>query len=410
MKYVRGRKNNTSELAGPVVLVSCGKHKLDYSASAKDSYVSRRFKAAREFAENFGSSWFILSAKHGLVEPDQVIAPYDQDLNALTAQSKALWVETIVSGLLKRNLVSQYIVVLAAGPYAELLRERLKREGFLIIYPLNDMAEDIHADILERINTNPDRLSHYNRFYDLLWRLQKMPGQMVPFNDFEAKNLPKAGVYFFFDGQESTRFFHRETLRVIRIGTHGVSKGSKSLLWHRLRTHRGNDDGSGSHRSSIFRLHVGNAILASQKKDLVSWGVGDNASKEIRDSELQLELEVSQYIRGLRVAYLPVLDEAGADSDRSYIEKNSISLLTQGGPIDLPSVNWLGNYSSSQYVKSSGLWNVNYVGDNYDPQFLSVFEKLVAIYEKGKTVKESLAPLNWRLNMLRGSHGQNELF
>jgi hypothetical protein len=410
MKYVRGRKNNASDPARPVVLVSCGKQKLDYSAPAKDLYISRRFGAARKFAENFGSSWFILSAKHGLVAPDQILAPYDQDLSLLTARSKDLWVETIVSDLLKCNLVSKYLVVLATGPYAELLRERLKQEGFLVIYPLSDISENIHADILERVNANPDRLSHYNRFYDLLWRLQQIPGQMIPFNDFEGKNLPKAGVYFFFDGRESTRFFHRETLRVIRIGTHGVSKGSKSLLWQRLRTHRGNDDGSGSHRSSIFRLHVGNALLAIKKRELTSWGVGDNASKEIRDSEVQLESEVSQYLRDLRVAYLPVLDEASADSDRSYIEKNSISLLTQGGAIDLPSASWLGNFSSSPNVKSSGLWNVNYVGDNYDAEFLNVFEKLITRYEKGKISEKSLAPINWRLNMLRGSIGQNELF
>lgn len=394
----------------PVILVSCGKQKLDHSAQAKDLYISKRFTAARRFAENFGSNWFILSAKYGLVAPEQILEPYDQDLNLLTARAKKLWVETIVAGLLKCNLVSKHLVVLATGVYGELLRENLKQEGFFVTYPLSDIPENIDADILERVNSNPDRLSDYNRFYNLLLRLQGIPGQMIPFNDFEGKNLPKAGVYFFFDGLESTRFFHPETFRVVRIGTHGVSKGSKSLLWQRLRTHRGNDDGSGSHRSSIFRLHVGNAILASQKRELTSWGVGDNASKEIRDTEIQLELEVSQYLRDLRVAYLPVLDEASADSDRSYIEKNSISLLTQGGTIDVPSMNWLGNLSNSQNIRSSGLWNVNYVGDNYDPEFLNVFEKLIIRYETGRLSTKSLAPLNWRLNMLRGSIGQHELF
>ena len=399
-----------SKSTKPIVLVSCGKQKLDHSAQGKDLYISRRFRAARKFAETFGSNWFILSAKHGLVAPDQILDPYDQDLNLLTSCEKSLWVETIVAGLLKYNLLPKQLVVLATGVYGDLLRECLKREGFSVIYPLCDIPENIDADILDRINSNPDRLSHYNRFYNLLLRLQAMPGQMIPFNDFEGKNLPKAGVYFFFDGRERTRFFCQETLRIVRIGTHGVSKGSKSLLWQRLRTHRGNDDGSGSHRSSIFRLHVGNAILACQKRELTSWGVGDNARKEIRDAEVQLESEVSQYLRDLRVAYLPVLDEASADSDRSYIEKNSISLLTQGGAIDVPSANWLGNLSNSQQIRSSGLWNVNYVGDNYDSEFLNVFEKLIVRYEKGRISTKSLAPANWRLNMLRGSIGQHELF
>ncbi|PLC47963.1 hypothetical protein CR159_20720 [Pollutimonas subterranea] len=394
----------------PVVLVSCGKRKLDVPAAARDLYVSERFRQARKFAELYGAEWFIISAKYGLVFPDQVLNPYDLDLNALPIRDKLTWGDRILSELSKNELLNQHLVVLASEVYSEILQGVLAKAGAVVTSPFRDLPEDAGVNILTRVNGNPAQMSHYKKFYDLMLRLQQMPGQMTAFSELVGKPLSKAGVYFFFGPHELTRFYDRETLRVVRVGTHGVSKGSKSLLWQRLRTHRGNDDGTGSHRSSVFRLHVGDAILAAQGREILSWGVGGNATRETRESERQLETEVSQYLRKLHVAYLPVVDAASADSDRSYIEKNAISLLTGGGAIDVQGTQWLGNFSPTQQIKSSGLWNVNYVGDSYDPNFLSIFEELITRYEEGRLSEKSLAPQNWRLHMQRGAIGQQQLF
>jgi hypothetical protein len=398
------------ESISPVVLVSCGNRKLNVPAAAKDLYVSPRFREARKFAELYGDKWFIISAKHGLVAPDEIVSPYDLDLQTLSPRDRKAWAARVLSDLSKMDLMGKRVVVLATDAYSDMLRDGLKKEKVVVTYPFSELPPGAEEDLLVRVNGNPTRLNHYQHFYDLLMRLQKMPGQMVPFTELDGKRLSKAGVYFFFDRHELARFYREQTLRVIRVGTHGVSKGSKSLLWTRLRTHRGNDDGTGSHRSSIFRLHVGNAILASQGREMLSWGVGDNASRETRDSEQQMETEVSQYLKDLLVAYLPVVDAASADSDRSYIEKNSISLLTGGGAIDVQSRRWLGNFSPTHQIRASGLWNVNYVGDSYDPGFLSVFEELIRRYEQGDFSEKSLAPSNWRLHMQRGVIGQHQLF
>ncbi len=395
----------------PVVLVSCGKQKLSVPAPAKDLYVSERFLEARKFAELYGKKWFVLSAKHGVVAPEEILDPYDVDLETLPLSDKQAWADRVVSSLSKKGLiVGHHLIVLASGAYSTVLHSKLQAANALATYPFNNLPPGAETDILARVNGNPVRLNHYGKFYDLLMQLQNLPQQMIPFHELNSKQLSKAGVYFFFDRNESTRFYSQETLRVVRIGTHGVSGGSKSLLWQRLRTHRGNDDGTGSHRSSIFRLHVGNAILASQNRSISSWGIGDNASKDIRTSERELEIEVSRYLGDLLVAHLPIVDAASADSDRSYIEKNSISLLTEGGPIDAQSTRWLGNFSSVRQIKNSGLWNVNYVGDGYDPHFLTVFEQLIERYKQGRISEESLAPPNWRVHMQRGAIGQQDLF
>jgi hypothetical protein len=397
------------EPAGPVVLVSCGNRKLDAVAAAKDLYISDRFRAARKFAELYGAAWFVISAKHGMVSPDEILSPYDVDLKSLSLRDKRSWAKRVLSKLSSNGLLTSQLIVLADDVYSNALRIEFEKVGALVSYPFHHLPIGADLDILTRINNNPERVAHYKKFYDLMVRLQRMPGQMIPFGELDSKQLSKAGVYFFFDPLEWTRFYDQQTLRVVRVGTHGVSQGSKSQLWQRLRTHRGNDDGTGSHRSSIFRLHVGNAILLSKNRRMPSWGIGASASGEIRDGERKLEIEVSQYLRGLRVAFLPIVDEANADSDRSYIERNVISLLTEGGSIDEQGSDWLGNFSSRPQIKDSGLWNVNYVGESYDPDFLSVFEALIMRYEQGNLSQESLAPPNWR-NRMRGAIRQQELF
>ena len=61
-----------------VLLVSCSKSKLDHPAAAKELYTSPLFRHARHYAEGLGAPWFILSAEHGLVAPDEWLAPYER--------------------------------------------------------------------------------------------------------------------------------------------------------------------------------------------------------------------------------------------------------------------------------------------------------------------------------------------
>lgn len=65
-----------------MALVSCCGPKLAHAAPAKDLYCSPLFRFARNWAERNADGWFILSALHGVVLPDQIIAPYDQKMPA----------------------------------------------------------------------------------------------------------------------------------------------------------------------------------------------------------------------------------------------------------------------------------------------------------------------------------------
>lgn len=60
-----------------ITLVGCGKAKRENAAPARDLYTSSYFAAKRNYVERSGREWYVLSAKHGLLDPDEVVEPYD---------------------------------------------------------------------------------------------------------------------------------------------------------------------------------------------------------------------------------------------------------------------------------------------------------------------------------------------
>lgn len=84
---------------------------------------------------------------------------------------------------------------------------------------------------------------------------------------------------------------------------------------------------------------------------------------------------MSRYIGAMPVLWVDISGDAGATSDRKFVEANAIALLTNRGrePIDPPSPGWLGKLSPHPAIRESGLWNVHHVDEHHDPAFLNVF-------------------------------------
>jgi len=62
-----------------ITLIQCTNSKRDHAAPAQKLYdQSTYFNKMRAWAEYRGAPWFILSAKHGLLNPETVIEPYDE--------------------------------------------------------------------------------------------------------------------------------------------------------------------------------------------------------------------------------------------------------------------------------------------------------------------------------------------
>ena len=229
------------------------------------------------------------------------------------------------------------------------------------------------------------------RGYALLDQLRiAVGGERSLGNLGNSRNWPRRGVYFFFEPGEQ-RSDSGQGPRLVRIGTHALSAGAKSTLHQRLRQHAGQFNGGGNHRGSIFRLLVGEALLARNEcVTCNSWGVKGDAGKaaealgktrsDLAALELPVELKVSLYLKAMPFLWLPIEDESGPDSRRGFIERNSIALLSNldRTPVDPPTGGWLGHRSGREKVRRSGLWNQRHVDESHNPSFLSVLEELIS--------------------------------
>ena len=222
----------------------------------------------------------------------------------------------------------------------------------------------------------PNESDSLDRFYSALTALIERQGLLTLLERLQRRDLPRRGVYFFFDERE--RRSRVDALRVVRVGTHALKRGARSTLRGRLRQHLGTRAGHGNHRGSVFRLHVGAALLARDGSSLETWGVGSSASAEVRQAEREHEYHVSLYVARLRVVTLGIDDDPGPESLRGYVERNAIALLANvGRSVDPPSTGWLGHLAQRSQVRDSGLWNVNHVGSCVDPAFPEGLRALV---------------------------------
>ncbi|TSE15039.1 hypothetical protein B1A87_003025 [Arthrobacter sp. KBS0703] len=96
-----------------VGLVACASQKLLRPATARELYVSQLFKKASAYAEMRCDRWYVLSAKHGLVRPDEIIEPYDVRLGTNTSPSVRAWA-AMVQGQLAAELEGVEDVTLIA--------------------------------------------------------------------------------------------------------------------------------------------------------------------------------------------------------------------------------------------------------------------------------------------------------
>lgn len=227
-------------------------------------------------------------------------------------------------------------------------------------------------------------LADLSRFYASIEKLDASPQQGLRLDAYSGTSqLPARGVYFFRELGE-LRPSSPKSHRIVRVGTHAVSANSTSTLWQRLRAHLGTRIGGGNHRGSIFRLHIGAALLARENVAVATWGLGTSAPAALRAShaaqaeESKWEKRVSEYIGAMAILWVDVPDKPGPASVRAVIERNAIALLSNRfAPLESASASWLGRHSPRDSIQRSGLWNVNYVNQAYDPRFLDLLEGAV---------------------------------
>lgn len=111
-----------------IILISCCSKKLAYTAKAKDLYISTLFKSSFAYAKSLSpDKIFILSAKYGLLELDDIIEPYDETLNRKKVNELKSWSQDVLDKLSKEvDLDKDEIYFLAGDKYRKFLIPYIK--------------------------------------------------------------------------------------------------------------------------------------------------------------------------------------------------------------------------------------------------------------------------------------------
>jgi hypothetical protein len=110
-----------------IALVSCSGPKLRVAAPAWQLYRSQLFRATLALAQRRHDVAYVISAKHELVELDQVIAPYDLTMADIAKEWRTVWGLRVWGSIQNRHLhVDREVYIYAGKDYAQPIR----RAGF----------------------------------------------------------------------------------------------------------------------------------------------------------------------------------------------------------------------------------------------------------------------------------------
>jgi hypothetical protein len=188
---------------------------------------------------------------------------------------------------------------------------------------------------------------------------------------FDVAALPTDGIYFFYEKGE--RCSHcTDTSRVVRVGTHRNGNFRSRISEHFLLDERKiafTEDQQRPHDRSIFRCHIGRALLNKSRDpylpvwemDFTTRSVRD-ASRHLRDigKEAAVERKVTQVLRdNFCFRFIEIADQAQRLGNQG-LERALIGTLAgcrQCGPSD----SWLGRHHPKAQIRESGLWLIQHL-------------------------------------------------
>jgi hypothetical protein len=283
-----------------IVLVTCVKSKGTRPAAAKDLYTSALFRKEPAYAERIGVPWFILSAEHGVVAPDEWLAPYERYIADTSASYRSAWGAWGAArlDLLAGPITDKVVEIHAGSTYLDALRPHLERLGARVVDPLHGLSMG-------------QRLAWYGSIDKEVAEQAEEPGQsseiVEALRDGDSAISPKVfagrgkatvghpGLYSWWVDQAGADDLSRGLgltveCGLIYAGLAGATrwpsgKRSKNTLWSRVMTmHLG-----GNYNFSTFRLTLG-SILA-----------GATGAKHI--DEVQLTQWMNDHLRVVTIPF-----------------------------------------------------------------------------------------------------------
>ena len=142
LRQNRMPRRHPIRLPANIVLISCSKSKLDKRAPARELYTGTLFKKAVAWAERHGYEWFVISALHGLVTPNQIIAPYNYSLKQRRgARERELWAYLAISVHLTSHVAKgSHAFLVMPELYRRYVQHELDRQAITYTNPLQHLA------------------------------------------------------------------------------------------------------------------------------------------------------------------------------------------------------------------------------------------------------------------------------
>lgn len=270
--------------APDLLLIGCVKQKLPVPAPAKDLYTSSLFSKGRRFAEAAGVPWFVLSAEHGLVAPDELLAPYDRRLSKSDREYRRVWGARVAAQLAAAvgPLSGKAVEVHAGSAYIEPIRQHLMAAGATLIEPLAGLrlgprlAWYGHDSLPPETAPAPSAPSGPTPdVSELVSRLTDESVALAPatFLATGGDGLRAPGLYSWWVDSDGAVDLGRGLgvtvdPGLIYAGLAGATRSrsgrkSKNTLWGRIKTmHLG-----GRHEFSTFRLSLGSVLAEARGHD-----------------------------------------------------------------------------------------------------------------------------------------------
>jgi hypothetical protein len=123
-----------------IALVACAKDKSNRLSPAKDLYQSPLFRKARAYAENKSDRWYILSAKHGVLDPNRRIHPYDVTLGGMSIEDRRRWGLRVQRQLADVVSPRAAVIILAGMNYRRPIVAFLRAHGCVVSVPLKGLG------------------------------------------------------------------------------------------------------------------------------------------------------------------------------------------------------------------------------------------------------------------------------
>lgn len=122
-----------------IALISCAKGKKSHAAPAAELYQSQLFDGMKRYAQANADQYFILSAKHGLVDPTTVLEPYDMTLHTFTKGERRDWSERVVAKLALELAPGDRVIILGGVLYREHMQDWLEEAGYQCLVPMRGL-------------------------------------------------------------------------------------------------------------------------------------------------------------------------------------------------------------------------------------------------------------------------------